>query len=77
VDRCEDLNIDERIKIKRILRNRMGRCGLDSSGLEYGPVEGSCEHGNESAELVSQSVSQFTYSGSRVLTKRYANECIT
>jgi hypothetical protein len=25
----------------------MGWYGLDSSGLEQGPVEGSCEHGNE------------------------------
>jgi hypothetical protein len=23
------------------------RCGLDESGLGYGPVTGSCEHGNE------------------------------
>jgi hypothetical protein len=27
--------------------NREGRYGLDSSGSEYGPVSGSCEHGNE------------------------------
>jgi hypothetical protein len=25
----------------------MGSCGLDSCGSEYGPVAGSCEHGNE------------------------------
>jgi hypothetical protein len=25
----------------------VGRCGLDSSGSEQGPVAGSCEHGNE------------------------------
>jgi len=25
----------------------MGSCGLDSSGLGKGPVEGSCEHCNE------------------------------
>jgi hypothetical protein len=23
------------------------RCGIDSPGSGYGPVEGSCEHGNE------------------------------
>jgi hypothetical protein len=23
------------------------RCGLDSSGLRYGPMAASCEHGNE------------------------------
>jgi hypothetical protein len=26
---------------------RMRWCGLDRSGLGYGPVEGSCEHDNE------------------------------
>jgi hypothetical protein len=25
----------------------MGRCGLNSSGLGYGPVAGSCGHSNE------------------------------
>jgi hypothetical protein len=25
----------------------VGRCGLDSSGSGYGPVEGACEHSNE------------------------------
>jgi hypothetical protein len=24
----------------------VGRCGVDSSGSEYGPVAGSCEHSN-------------------------------
>jgi hypothetical protein len=28
-------------------------CGLDSSGSEYGPVAGSCEHGNEPAVSIS------------------------
>jgi hypothetical protein len=27
--------------------NRAGGCGLSSSGSGYGPVAGSCEHGNE------------------------------
>jgi hypothetical protein len=25
----------------------VGRCGLDASGSGYGPVAGSCKHGNE------------------------------
>jgi hypothetical protein len=25
----------------------VGRCGLDASGTEYGPMADSCEHGNE------------------------------
>jgi len=25
----------------------MGRCGLDASGLEQGPVSGFCEYSNE------------------------------
>jgi hypothetical protein len=29
------------------LRDRMGWCGLDQSGLEYRPVEGYCEHSDE------------------------------
>jgi len=29
------------------LRKTDGRWQLDSSGLGYGPVAGSCEHGNE------------------------------
>jgi hypothetical protein len=28
-------------------RERIGWYGLDRSSSEYGPVEGSCEHGNE------------------------------
>jgi hypothetical protein len=28
-------------------RDRMGWYGLDRSGSGWGPVEGSCEHGNE------------------------------
>jgi hypothetical protein len=30
-------------------RDRMGCYGLDRSGSVYGPVEGSCEYGNESS----------------------------
>jgi hypothetical protein len=28
-------------------RNRVGWCGVDPYGSGYGPVVGSCEHGNE------------------------------
>jgi hypothetical protein len=27
----------------------VGRCGVNSSGSEYGAVVGSCEHGNETS----------------------------
>jgi len=27
--------------------NKVGRCGLDTSGSGLGPVAGCCEHGNE------------------------------
>jgi len=30
-----------------IKRNRVGYCGLDSSGSGQGPAAGSCQHGNE------------------------------
>jgi hypothetical protein len=33
----------------KLILNRMGWYGLDSSGSGYGPVEGSCEPCNESA----------------------------
>jgi hypothetical protein len=39
-DHSEGLAIDGK-------RNRVGRRGLDLSGSEWGPVVGSCEHGNE------------------------------
>jgi hypothetical protein len=42
-----DLDVDGRIILKWILGNRMEGCGLDSSGSEYGPVAGSCKHGDE------------------------------
>jgi hypothetical protein len=29
------------------LKNRIGGCGLDSSGLEWGSPAGFCEHGND------------------------------
>jgi hypothetical protein len=33
-------------------RDRMGRYGLHPSGSGYGPVEGSCEHGNETSSSI-------------------------
>jgi hypothetical protein len=39
--RWED-NIEMELK-----RNKMARCGLDSSGSGYGPVTSSCEYYNE------------------------------
>jgi hypothetical protein len=30
----------------------VGRCGLDASGLGYGPVAGSCQHGNETSRSI-------------------------
>jgi hypothetical protein len=38
----------DNIKID-LKRERMGWYGLDRSGLRYGPVEGSCEHGDETS----------------------------
>jgi hypothetical protein len=40
----EDLGVDERIILKWI---RVGNYGLDSYYSGYGPVTGSCKHGNE------------------------------
>jgi hypothetical protein len=34
------------------LLDRMGWYGLDRSGSEYGPGEGSCEHGNETSGFI-------------------------
>jgi hypothetical protein len=35
------------IILKLMYEKRMGWYGLDSSGSGYGPLEGSCEHGNK------------------------------
>jgi hypothetical protein len=43
IDHLEDLGVDKKITLKWILGNRVGGCGLDSSGS----VTGSCEHDNE------------------------------
>jgi hypothetical protein len=45
-DHQEDLDIDGRIILKCI-SEKQGMIGLDSSGSGYGPVIGSCDHGNE------------------------------
>jgi hypothetical protein len=45
-DQYEDVGDDD---IKMYLREIGRRCGLHSSGSGYGPVAGSCEHGNESS----------------------------
>jgi hypothetical protein len=46
-DHSEDINVATRIILKCIFGKSMGECGLDSCVLGYGPVAGSCEHGNE------------------------------
>jgi hypothetical protein len=43
----EDLGVDGKIILERILGNRVERFGLDTSGSGQGPVVGSCEHSNE------------------------------
>jgi hypothetical protein len=44
----EDLDVfDGSIILERILVNRVGTCGLDSSDSGQGRVVGPCEHGNE------------------------------
>jgi hypothetical protein len=44
----EDQDIGGWTILKWILeRDRMGWYGLDRTGSEYGPMEGSCEHGDE------------------------------
>lgn len=40
----EDLGVDGRVILKR---DMIGGCGLDSSGSAYGPLVGSCGHGND------------------------------
>jgi hypothetical protein len=37
-DHSEDLGVDEKINYIGSGGKRVGRCGLDSSGLAYGPV---------------------------------------
>jgi hypothetical protein len=53
-DHSEDLGVDGRI-ILEYMKNRLGRCGLDSCGSEYGQLEGcsAFQEGLISTELVS------------------------
>jgi hypothetical protein len=46
-DDSEDLGVDGRTILNWILGNRVGGCGLDSSGTGQGPMAGSCEHVNK------------------------------
>jgi hypothetical protein len=43
----KELGEERRIILKRLLRNRVVSCGLDSSGTVYGPRRGYSKHGNE------------------------------
>jgi hypothetical protein len=43
----EDLGISGRIILKCIIKNRMERCGLDSSDSGQGHIASSCEHGDK------------------------------
>jgi hypothetical protein len=40
------LSCEDNIRMDPV-ENWVARCGLDVSGSGYGPVAGSCEHGNE------------------------------
>jgi hypothetical protein len=42
----------------------MGRCGLDTSGSGYGPVAGSCEHGNEPLRFIKEFLDYILKKGS-------------
>jgi hypothetical protein len=46
-DRLEDLNVDKRLKMKRMLKNGIQGGGVNLSGLEYAEVSGSCKQVNE------------------------------
>jgi hypothetical protein len=43
----EDLDIDVKIILERIIGKYGGSCGLDTYGSGQGRVVDSCEHGNE------------------------------
>lgn len=45
-DHSEEIVVDGRVLLKWILSRRMSRCGLDSSGSEWGPVTCGREHGS-------------------------------
>jgi hypothetical protein len=46
-DHLKDLSVAGRTLLKQILKERMGRRGLDWSGSRVGEVAGCCECGNE------------------------------
>jgi hypothetical protein len=46
-DHSEDLGVNGKIILNWISGERVGGCGLDSPGLGYGSVAGSCEYGNK------------------------------
>jgi hypothetical protein len=48
-DYLDDLSVDGRIILERILEKHSERSGLDSSGSRNVPVVNSCELGNESS----------------------------
>jgi hypothetical protein len=45
-DHLEDVGVDGRIILDGSKGDRVRRCGLDLSGLGYGPVASCYEHGN-------------------------------
>jgi hypothetical protein len=48
----EDLGINGRITLKCFMQNRVGVCGLDSSGSGEGLVVSFGEHGNETRGFI-------------------------
>jgi hypothetical protein len=39
----------ELVLLRKDFKEMEGRCGLDSSGSEHGPMASSCEHGNKAS----------------------------
>jgi hypothetical protein len=48
----EVLGTDGTIILKWVFKNKMGVCGLDSSGLGQEPMAASCEYSNESLDSI-------------------------
>jgi hypothetical protein len=48
-DHLKEVGILDRVQSSVSYRKRMGGYILHSSGSVYGPVAGSCEHGNETS----------------------------
>jgi hypothetical protein len=51
-DDAEKLGVNGRIILEWIYGNKDGKCELDSSASGYGPVDGSCEHGNRPSSSI-------------------------